>query len=627
MLSTSAAGENSSTIVPELTGRPPDPPSLTNQDPGPIQALSSKNSPNQPQPMNFRAALTGASTASPSKATQWTFVGTNDLEPSSFQGEPALKISPALKERLCQPWKKTLIVRLLGKSVSYSYLCSQLRWNWRPVGSLDIMDLNNDTFLATFGNDQDYLRALTGGPWVILDHYLMVHQWSPNFRTSDKPHRSVVAWVQLPELPVHFYHREVLFALGNLIGGTIRLDYHTEQLERGKFARLAVELDISKPLPTRIFLDNFWKGILYENLPTICYSCGRIGHDEDACPLKKQETSLALITLSSADSPVAEQSSSPEPPAGFGPWMQVTRRSRKQIRKGRIGQGSTEETSQMARADSGKISVPTKGKQESIMIKGKQNAGRVTEMTKGKEKLDQKQGQQKGKTSKQKGKGLMGETNANGNKKEGTTQEWRAVTGKATNRINSIQAQGANPMNISDPSSSDPTKTDIMQTEETRTDQTHQEIGEVPQLLHIVQAQNNTTITVVQVPPLETAGKENRDPNLEGTSIRQHYSKQRQNRSPNQEKQRVFNLRGTKKPLQIQNSVKKDLHQALRHSPFPFTIKMVEECFANTKSKTGEPITTQTTKEGDIAMTENLNSEIAASGANQSSNEAEFPSN
>ncbi|CAI0401224.1 unnamed protein product [Linum tenue] len=73
-----------------------------------------------------------------------------------------------------------------------------------------------------------------------------------------------MAWVQLPELPVQFYHREVLFALGNLIGRTIRLDYHTEQLERGKFARLAVELDLSKSLPTRIFLDNFWQGILYE---------------------------------------------------------------------------------------------------------------------------------------------------------------------------------------------------------------------------------------------------------------------------------------------------------------------------------------------------------------------------
>ncbi|CAI0390569.1 unnamed protein product [Linum tenue] len=148
--------------------------------------------------------------------------------PGAFNGEPTLNLSETFKERLCQPWKKTLVVRLLGRSVSYAYLCSQLRWKWRPSGALDIIDLNNETFLVTCSNDQDYLTALSGGPWVILDHYLLVHPWSPDFRVSDKPHRSVVAWVQFPELPVHFYHREVLFAIGNLIGRTIKLDYHTE---------------------------------------------------------------------------------------------------------------------------------------------------------------------------------------------------------------------------------------------------------------------------------------------------------------------------------------------------------------------------------------------------------------
>ncbi|CAI0401628.1 unnamed protein product [Linum tenue] len=119
------------------------------------------------------------------------------------------------------------------------------------------MDLNNETFLVTFSSDQDYLHALTGGPREILDHYLVVHPWSPNFRESDKTHRSVTEWVQLPELPVHFYHREVLFALGNLIGRTVKLDYHTENLERGKFARIVIELDMTKPLLTRIRLDGF----------------------------------------------------------------------------------------------------------------------------------------------------------------------------------------------------------------------------------------------------------------------------------------------------------------------------------------------------------------------------------
>ncbi|CAI0476314.1 unnamed protein product [Linum tenue] len=230
-----------------ISGRPLDP------SPSPLSFTtpSAQSVPLSP-PLNYKLALAGSPTPTPAKAQQWTFIGEHDLEVGLYNGEPELKISSQLKERLCLPWKRTLVARLLGKSVSYQYICSQLRWKWRPAGSMEILDLNNSTFLVNFSNEKDYLNALTGGPWVILEHYLVVHQWSHTFRTSDKPHRSVVAWVQLPELPMHFYHQEVLFALGNILGRSVKLDYHTEHKERGKFARIAVELDMTKPLKTRI---------------------------------------------------------------------------------------------------------------------------------------------------------------------------------------------------------------------------------------------------------------------------------------------------------------------------------------------------------------------------------------
>ncbi|CAI0446447.1 unnamed protein product [Linum tenue] len=195
------------------------------------------------------------------------------------------------------------------------------------------MDLDEDAFLATFDNDQDYLKALTGGPWIILDHYLIVYQWSPSFRIGDAIPRKVTAWVRFPGLPVHFYHREVLFALGNLIGRTIKLDYHTEQGQRGKFARIAIELDMSKPLRPRIRLDGFWQKVVYENLPNACFQCGIVGHSETSCPtLNRPVVPVApcaeLLPPSSPEPP-----SETEAPAGFGPWMQVTRKSRKPERK------------------------------------------------------------------------------------------------------------------------------------------------------------------------------------------------------------------------------------------------------------------------------------------------------
>ncbi|CAI0464455.1 unnamed protein product [Linum tenue] len=138
----------------------------------------------------------------------------------------------------------------------------------------------------------------------------------------------MVVWIQFPAFPVHFYHKEILFTLGNMVGRAIKLDFHTQHQQRAKFALMAVELDLSKPLVTRIRLDGKWQYIEYENLPTCCFECGRIGHTSLSCP-----SLTAKIQSPVAERMVSSPESSPEMLSeerpGFGPWMQVTRRSRK----------------------------------------------------------------------------------------------------------------------------------------------------------------------------------------------------------------------------------------------------------------------------------------------------------
>ncbi|CAI0404226.1 unnamed protein product, partial [Linum tenue] len=122
--------------------------------------------------------------------------------------------------------------------------------------------------------------------------------------------------VQFLELPVHFYHKEVLFAIGNLIGRTVKLDYHTETLQLGKFARIDIKLDPTKPLPTKVYLDGIRQQVLYENLPQICYECGRIGHLKEHCPNRSPSQELALVLVPDNASPsLPANQSSETPPA------------------------------------------------------------------------------------------------------------------------------------------------------------------------------------------------------------------------------------------------------------------------------------------------------------------------
>ncbi|CAI0424275.1 unnamed protein product [Linum tenue] len=130
----------------------------------------------------------------------------------------------------------------------------------------------------------------------------------------------MIVWVQLPALKVHFYHKEVLTMLGNLIGRTIRLNYHTLNLHRAKFARLAVEVDLTKHLVPRIWLDDAWQKVEYENLPEVCFDCRRIAHSSELCPLNKTAAPQTVRAITgSVIQPGAAEQTVEEPNPSFGP--------------------------------------------------------------------------------------------------------------------------------------------------------------------------------------------------------------------------------------------------------------------------------------------------------------------
>ncbi|CAI0629451.1 unnamed protein product [Linum tenue] len=150
----------------------------------------------------------------------------------------------------------------------------------------------------------------------------------------------MVVWIQFPGLPVHFYHKELLFTLGNLIGRSIKLDFHTQNQQRAKFARMAVEVDLSKPLVPRIRLDGYWQRVEYENLPMVCFECGRVGHTNLSCPDldRRQGEEGKTVAVPAGDAPTGDTKA--ESNAGYGPWMVVTRKSRRnqgeQIKHGKL---------------------------------------------------------------------------------------------------------------------------------------------------------------------------------------------------------------------------------------------------------------------------------------------------
>ncbi|KAI9107193.1 hypothetical protein K1719_021802 [Acacia pycnantha] len=90
---------------------------------------------------------------------------------------PKFELEEKEKERLMKPFRRTLIVKLLGRQLSYGFMVKKLRMLWERKGSIDVFDLENEFFLINFQHQDDYMGALIGGPWVIADAYLNVARW------------------------------------------------------------------------------------------------------------------------------------------------------------------------------------------------------------------------------------------------------------------------------------------------------------------------------------------------------------------------------------------------------------------------------------------------------------------
>ncbi|KHN14868.1 hypothetical protein glysoja_045073, partial [Glycine soja] len=124
---------------------------------------------------------------------------------------------------------------------------------------------------------------------LIYDHYLIVREWCPNFHPNSQPIEFVAIQVRFFGLPIHYYDGNILCALGNHIRRTVRVDRSTWTNEKGKYTKLCVEVDLTKPLLALFKINQRYYKIEYKGLHFLCLGCGRFGHYVEGCPDKGKE--------------------------------------------------------------------------------------------------------------------------------------------------------------------------------------------------------------------------------------------------------------------------------------------------------------------------------------------------
>ncbi|CAI0547875.1 unnamed protein product [Linum tenue] len=193
--------------------------------------------------------------------------------------------------------------------------------------------MKNGCFLVRFRNKLDYEGAAEGGPWLLGDTYLTVHRWYKGFNPWKATVQSTAVWVQLPDLPIEFFNAEAVTMIAELIGKPIRVDRATELGARGNYARVSVEVDLTKPLLAKYKVEGVEYLIQYEGLENICGECGLFGQTMTRCSCSNmgEETGKSGEEMPPTQSePAASQAVG----RVYGEWMSVKRKSSWNTKRG-----------------------------------------------------------------------------------------------------------------------------------------------------------------------------------------------------------------------------------------------------------------------------------------------------
>ncbi|XVF02367.1 hypothetical protein REPUB_Repub04eG0169400 [Reevesia pubescens] len=201
----------------------------------------------------------------------------------TYEGIPTVKIAPHLKKTLRNPWR-------------------------------------HGFYVVKFENMEDRLKVMTGGPWKIMDHYLTVQRWQPYFRHSVEVVGAMVAWIQLPKLPLKFFNGELLMNIGKIVGNPLKLDSNTILVTREKFARTCFEIDLQKPLVSRVVVARHDQRIEYEGLHIVDFNYGIVGHRAKNYPTKPMEVNTMAEIANKTSTNLVEDG---------GTWCETTVRDSK----------------------------------------------------------------------------------------------------------------------------------------------------------------------------------------------------------------------------------------------------------------------------------------------------------
>ncbi|KAL9238950.1 hypothetical protein vseg_013315 [Gypsophila vaccaria] len=190
-------------------------------------------------------------------------------------------------------WSTTLVGSLLGRRVSLAQLQSLVHKHWNHIAAPDVLYFSKGWYYFRFQSHEDMENILQAPSWSVSGYPIIFKVWSPIVSQELDTVSVVPVWVLFFNLDPYLWSAKALSKLASRIGRPICADEHTTCKTKVSFARILIEVDVSKELPAVVTVatpydDKFIQKVDYEWVPYYCSHCQKLGHQLEHCRQRKQ---------------------------------------------------------------------------------------------------------------------------------------------------------------------------------------------------------------------------------------------------------------------------------------------------------------------------------------------------
>nr|XP_009591529.1 uncharacterized protein LOC104088537 [Nicotiana tomentosiformis] len=241
------------------------------------------------------------------------------IAPTIKNGELIVELCKEEIKKETQKWKQALILYVVGGSPTIGVMERYIASVWNFVAKPKVYFHNDGYFVVRFNSIEDRDEVMYSGPHMLNNKPIIVKMWSANFDFNKEVLQTILVWVKYPNLLLNCWENRSLSRISSGLRIPLYVDACTTQVDRISYARVLVEMDVTKELPRSIKVTDpngreFIQEIAYDWVPEFYTKCMQVGHkcrvDEQLGPKLKAKNEIVVKEQSKLIEPNIEGNAS-----------------------------------------------------------------------------------------------------------------------------------------------------------------------------------------------------------------------------------------------------------------------------------------------------------------------------